>query len=200
MTKVACIGECMIELREADAGLYSRGYGGDTLNTAIYLARLGTEVDYVTALGDDPLSDEMLAGWAAEGVGTRQVLRLPGKLPGVYMIQTDDKGERRFFHWRESAAARALMDLPETEGILNSLASYDVVYLSAITLSIYSENGRKRLMAALKRARLLGTRVAFDTNFRARGWPDLNMARSVFKDAFAAADIVLASTEDLLPL
>jgi len=53
------------------------------------------------------------------------------------MIGTDDKGERRFFHWRESAAARALMDLPETEGILNSLASYDVVYLSAITLSIY---------------------------------------------------------------
>ena len=58
------------------------------------------------------------------------------------MIQTDDKGERRFFHWRESAAARSLMDLPETEDILNSLASYDVVYLSAITLSLYSETGR----------------------------------------------------------
>ena len=92
------------------------------------------------------------------------------------------------------------MDLPETEHILNSLASYDVVYLSAITLSIYSENGRRRLMAALKRARLLGTRFAFDTNFRARGWPDLDIARSVFSDAFEAADIVLASTEDLLPL
>jgi 2-dehydro-3-deoxygluconokinase len=55
-------------------------------------------------------------------------------------------------------------------------------------------------MAALKRARLLGTRFAFDTNFRARGWPDLNMARGVFGTAFEAADIVLASTEDLLPL
>ena len=200
MTRVACIGECMIELKQAKGGLYSRGYGGDTLNTSVYLARLGVDVDYVTALGDDTLSDEMIAGWTAEGVGTKRVARLPGKLPGIYLIRTDDKGERRFFHWRESAAARALMDLPETEDILNSLASYDVVYLSAITLSIYSENGRKRLMAALKRARLLGTRFAFDTNFRARGWPDLNMARSVFSDAFEAADIVLASTEDLLPL
>jgi len=200
MTRVACIGECMIELKQAKGGLYSRGYGGDTLNTSVYLARLGVDVDYVTALGDDTLSDEMIAGWTAEGVGTKRVARLAGKLPGIYMIGTDDKGERRFFHWRESAAARALMDLPATEHILNSLASYDVVYLSAITLSIYSEDGRKRLMAALKRARLLGTRVAFDTNFRARGWPDLNMARSVFSDAFEAADIVLASTEDLLPL
>ena len=200
MTRVACIGECMIELKQARAGMYARGFGGDTLNTAVYLARLGVDVDYITALGDDPLSDEMVAGWTAEGVGTKRVARLSGRLPGIYMIQTDDKGERRFFHWREDAAARSLMDLPETEDILNSLASYDVVYLSAITLSIYSEKGRSRLMAALTRARLLGTRFAFDTNFRARGWPDLDVARRVYGDAFEAADIVLASTEDLLPL
>lgn len=200
MTKVACIGECMVELKQAGDGLFSRGYGGDTLNTAIYLARLGAGVDYITALGDDPLSDEMITGWAAEGVGTGQVLRLRGKLPGLYMIETDAKGERRFFHWRDSAAARSLMDLPETAAILNSLASYDVVYLSAITLSLYGEAGRERLFMALKRVRERGARFAFDTNFRARGWPDLDIARSVFRQAFEVADIVLASTEDLLPL
>ena len=204
MTRVACIGECMIELKRAgqgtEAGLFSRGYGGDTLNTAVYLARLGVAVDYVTALGDDPLSDEMVASWAAEGVGTTRVLRLRGKLPGLYLIETDDKGERRFFHWRDSAAARSLMDLPETDAILNSLAGYDVVYLSAITLSLYGAEGRERLFTALKRARQSGARFAFDTNFRARGWPDLDIARSVFRQAFEIADIVLASTEDLLPL
>jgi 2-dehydro-3-deoxygluconokinase len=200
MSKVACIGECMVELKQADGGLFSRGYGGDTLNTAVYLARLGVGADYVTALGDDSLSDEMIAGWVAEGVGTGRVVRLPGKLPGLYMIQTDDKGERRFFHWRDSAAARSLMDLPQTPEILNALAGYDVIYLSAITLSLYGREGRARLFAALKGARESGARFAFDTNFRARGWPDLDVARAVFQEAFAAADIVLASTEDLLPL
>ena len=200
MTRVACIGECMIELKQAEHGLFSRGYGGDTLNTAVYLARLGAGTDYITALGDDTLSDEMIAGWAAEGVGTARVSRLPGKLPGLYMIQTDDKGERRFFHWRESAAARSLMDLPETAGILESLADYDIVYLSAITLSLYNDVGRARLFSGIKRAREAGARFAFDTNFRARGWPDLNVARVVYQDAFDLADIVLASTEDLLPL
>jgi len=190
----------MVELKQAEGGLFSRGYGGDTLNTAVYLARLGAGVDYITALGDDTLSDEMVAGWAAEGVGVGRVARLKGKLPGLYMIQTDDRGERRFFHWRESAAARSLMDLPETDAILESLASYDVVYLSAITLSIYGENGRARLFAGIRRAREAGARFAFDTNFRARGWPDLNVARAVYQEAFEAADIVLASTEDLLPL
>jgi len=200
MSRVACIGECMIELRQARDGLYSRGYGGDTLNTAVYFARLGIEVDYITALGDDSLSDEMIAGWAGEGVGTGRVARLPGKLPGIYLIETDRRGERRFFHWRESAAARQLMDLPETHAILDSLATYDVVYLSAITLSIYSAEGRAKLIDALHRARRHGARIAFDTNFRARGWPDPGIARAVFDEAFAASDIVLASTEDLLPL
>jgi 2-dehydro-3-deoxygluconokinase len=200
MPKVACIGECMIELRQAPGGLYSRGFGGDTLNTAVYLARLGIATDYITALGDDSLSDEMIAGWQGEGVGTAKVARLKGKLPGIYMIETDAKGERKFFHWRESAAARQLMDLPETDSILQSLAGYDLVYLSAITLSIYDEPGRARLFATLKDIRRRGVRVAFDTNFRARGWRDLDIARRVFTQAFETADIALASTEDLLPL
>src|SRR5882724_12528586 len=133
MTRVACIGECMIELKQAKGGLYSRGYGGDTLNTAVYLARLGVDVDYITALGDDPMSEAMIAGWTAEGVGTRRVIRLAGKLPGLYLIETDDSGERRFFHWRENSAARSLLDLPQSGEMLSSLASYDLIFLSAIT-------------------------------------------------------------------
>jgi 2-dehydro-3-deoxygluconokinase len=200
MTRVACIGECMIELREANGGLYARGYGGDTLNTAVYLARLGIEVDYITALGDDAISDQMIADWAAEGVGTGRVVRLPGRLPGLYMIRTDARGERFFFHWREHSAARSLMDLPATADILKSLADDELIYFSAITLSIYSEDGRTRLIAALEQARQRGARVAFDTNFRARGWPDLVVARAAYRSAFEVADIVLASVEDLLPL
>jgi len=200
MTDIACIGECMIELKQAGDGLYSRGYGGDTLNTAVYLARLGNKVRYVTALGDDPLSDEMIASWVGEGIETAHVIRLPGKLPGLYLIRTDDRGERQFFHWRESSAARCLMELSEAADILDALQSCKLVYFSAITLSIYADSGRQRLFAALRKAREAGTSIVFDTNFRARGWPDLDVARCVYRDASDAADIVLASTEDLSAL
>jgi 2-dehydro-3-deoxygluconokinase len=200
MISVACIGECMIELRQATDGRLSRGYGGDTLNTAVYLARLGTPVDYVTALGDDPISDEMVAGWAGEHVGTRWVMRLAGKLPGLYMIQTDATGERRFYHWRDASAVRSLLSLPQTDDILGALAGYGLVYLSSITLSLFDETGRRRLLAALGLARRNSVRVAFDTNFRSRGWPDLEIARRAYREAFEVADIVLASTEDLATL
>ena len=49
---IALIGECMIELQEAQRGIFQQTFGGDTLNTAIYMARLGqdlpVQVDYVT--------------------------------------------------------------------------------------------------------------------------------------------------------
>ena len=38
---VACIGECMVELSGQPDGTLSRSFGGDTLNTALYLAQLG---------------------------------------------------------------------------------------------------------------------------------------------------------------
>ncbi|MGO4713033.1 sugar kinase [Bradyrhizobium sp. 2TAF24] len=195
--KIACIGECMIELTEAAGGHLARGYGGDTLNTATYLARLGVTVDYVTALGDDPWSDEMVAGWRTEGIGTSHVARLAGKLPGLYVIETNAAGERRFHYWRDSSAARSLLDLPQTGAILAALAGYDVVYLSGVTLSLYDVAGRTRLMRALDDVRKAGRRVAFDTNFRPRGWPDRALAQRTYHEMFEGSDIVLASVEDL---
>jgi 2-dehydro-3-deoxygluconokinase len=53
------------------------------------------------------------------------------------------------------------------------------------------------LFNVLERARQQGCRIAFDTNFRPRGWPDRTVAQAVYRIAFDRADIVLASTEDL---
>jgi len=197
MTRIASIGECMIELSEAAGGLLSRSYGGDTLNTAVYLARLGVAVDYVTALGDDPWSEEMVSAWRAEGVGTDRVVRVPGRLPGLHIISTDKAGQRTFYYWRDSSPARQLFELPQSDGLAAVLAEYDLIYLSGVTLSLYGEAGRKRLFEALDLASARGRRIAFDTNFRTRGWPDRALAKAAFRAAIGRAAIVLASTEDL---
>jgi len=197
MTRIASIGECMIELSEATGGLLSRRYGGDTLNTAVYLARLGVAVAYFTALGDDPWSEEMLSAWRAEGVGTDHVVRVPGRLPGLHIISTDGDGQRTFYYWRDSSPARQLFELPQTQALAAALAEYDLIYLSGVTLSLYGETGRQRLFDALDLARARGRRIAFDTNFRTRGWPDRALAKAAFRAAIGRAAIVLASTEDL---
>lgn len=165
MLRIACIGECMIELRETAPATMARGFGGDTLNTAVYLARLlaprRAQVDYVTALGDDPFSTAMIDAWREEGISTERVVRLPGKLPGLYAIATDAQGERSFFYWRSAAAAREL--IAAAPHAVAALAGYDLVYLSGITLAILRDADRAALISALAALRRAGTRIAFDS-------------------------------------
>jgi 2-dehydro-3-deoxygluconokinase len=200
MVRVASIGECMIELSEHPDGRITRAFGGDTLNTSVYLARLGVPVDYLTALGDDAWSEEMLAAWRAEGIGTDAVVRLQGRMPGLYIIQTDRRGERRFSYWRDRAPARDLFALPQTASLCDGLARYSHIYLTGVSLSLYGKAGRTVLLEALTKARACGAKIAFDTNFRPRGWPDRDEAVSAYTSVFAMADIIFASVEDLSPL
>ncbi len=186
----------MVELSQQPDGNYSVAYGGDTLNTAIYLARLGVQADYITVLGTDSFSDQMLAGWAAEGLGTHRVLRLPGQPPGLYLINRTPEGERSFLYWRSAAPVRSLFALPGAAAILDQLEPYDWLYLSGITLSLFAEHHLADLLALLDRARAQGCRIAFDGNFRPQGWPDRAHARLAFNETLRRTQLALPTLED----
>lgn len=197
--QVALVGECMLELQGQAFGTMTQTYGGDTLNTAVYLARCGAvtgvRASYVTALGDDSFSEGLLTRWQAEGVGVHWVRRLPGRLPGLYLIELDDRGERRFSYWRDSAAARSLFDAESTP-LEEAAAEVDLLYLSGISLAILPPAGRERLFALMQRLRGLGARVAFDNNYRPRLWPDPAEARACFARACALADLAFITLDD----
>jgi 2-dehydro-3-deoxygluconokinase len=193
--RVASIGECMIEFSAAGGGLFARGFGGDTLNTALYLSRLGIDTSYVTALGDDALSEAMLVAWRAEGIATDEVLRLSGRVPGLYMIERDTRGERSFLYWRDRAPAREFFDRAD-DATLERLSRFDWLYFSGISLSLYGESGKARLRELLAAVRRRGGKVAFDGNYRPRGWSDAAAARHAFNDILPLVDLALPTLED----
>jgi len=193
--KVASLGECMIEFSQSHDGSFRRGFGGDTLNTALYLARLGIDTSYVTALGDDGLSDDMLDAWRSENINTDLVIRAAGCLPGLYMIERDTKGERTFLYWRDRAPAREFFEHAD-DASLARLAQFDWLYLSGISLSLYGESGRARLRELLAATRRNGGRIAFDGNYRPRGWSDASTARRAFTDILPLIDLALPTFED----
>jgi 2-dehydro-3-deoxygluconokinase len=200
MLKIACLGECMVELRHRTETELDLAFGGDTLNTAVYLARLlrdhDARIDYVTAIGHDRYSDQMLALFQAEGLNTEHVLRLKGRLPGLYTIHTDEVGERAFTYWRERSAARRRLMAARGEKILEALADHDLFYVSGITLSIFDATQRATLFDLAETIRLRGKRVAFDSNFRPAGWSDIGVARRVFDDMERHSSITLHTLFD----
>lgn len=207
MKTLICIGECMIELSETGgavpgnggASLMARTYGGDTLNTAVYAARAlagNGLVRYATALGDDPFSEEMITSWQAEGLGTDLVLRLPGRVPGLYAIKTDAVGERSFYYWRSAAPARDMFRLPDEAEWSAALGQTDMLYFSGISLAILDDTGRETLTAIAGSVREAGGHAAFDTNYRPALWPDAATAASWMEKAFRSCTIGLPGLED----
>jgi 2-dehydro-3-deoxygluconokinase len=196
-SRVIAVGEVMVEMARGNDGRFTLGYGGDTFNTAIYLARSGVEVAYATALGDDSYSDAIVAMAAAEGVKTDLILRVRGRQPGLYTIETDAKGERRFHYWRGEAPARDLFELADWNRIAESLVGARLIYFSGVTLSLYSNAGLGRLLAVIEVARQQGAKVVFDGNFRPHGWKgDLTRTRTVYMEALKRVDVALPTYDD----
>lgn len=197
--KIAIIGECMIELSQKGADL-SRGFGGDTLNTAVYLARQSPaeslSVEYVTALGTDTFSNEMIAAWQQEQVSTALVQRMENKLPGLYFIETDAQGERTFWYWRNEAAARYWLESDGAEAICQQLAQFDYLYLSGISLAILNSHSRSRLISLLKQCRANGGKVIFDNNYRPRLWQSREEAQQAYAAMLACTDIAFLTLDD----
>ena len=186
----------MIELNHIDLvqGAARLGFAGDTLNTSIYLSRLGCDVSYITNLGTDAFSRQMLLCFRTEGINCGLIGQHETCLPGVYAIETDQKGERSFHYWREASAARTLFS-----GIgasLADLSGFDVIYLSGITLAILPPAVRAALIATAGELKGAGKQVVFDTNYRPRLWRDDATARANFDAMWAATSVALPSYDD----
>lgn len=198
--RIALFGECMLELQGEAFGTLRQTFGGDTLNTAVYLARCGAArsiaASYATALGDDRLSDGLALRWAAEGVQVDLLRRIPGRLPGLYMIDVDPSGERSFSYWRDSSAAKAYFEMPDLTPLEAAADSIDALYLSGISLAILPPAGRERLFALMQRLRARGVWVVFDNNYRPRLWPRREEAQAACEQAYRLANLALVTADD----
>ncbi|MBL9047193.1 MAG: sugar kinase [Tabrizicola sp.] len=194
--RVLCIGECMVEFAPRPDGSYVQGFAGDTFNMAWYLRRClppDWVIDYFTALGDDPMSERMLAFMTDAGIGTGHIARLAGLAPGLYVISLQG-GERSFSYWRGQSAARQLAG--DSNKLAQAFTGIGLMVLSGITLAILPEKDRHTLLAALAIARKAGSRIAFDPNIRPRLWESPSVMCDWIGRAAAIADMVLPSFED----
>lgn len=197
MKRLVAIGECMVEMAPTDqAGTFRMGFAGDTMNTAWYLRHIlgqGCTVDYLTATGNDTISDQMLAFLEGSGIGTGHVVRRDDLTVGLYMIHLHE-GERSFSYWRGQSAARALAR--DAAPMERALEGAQVAYFSGITLAILPDADRQRLLTVLQAFRAGGGEVVFDPNLRPRLWRDGDTMCAAVMQAAAVSDVVLPSFED----
>ncbi|TPV59161.1 sugar kinase [Aestuariibacter sp. GS-14] len=193
MPSCLIIGECMVELSPKDPHTLNKRFAGDTFNTAVYLKRNLPDcvVSYVTAVGNDALSQQMIDTMQLEGLDTRYVARSRTHTVGMYLVSTDDSGERSFSYWRSHSAARNLLNLvtlPDT--------CFDMVYVSGITVAILDVPQREQLLRDLASYRERGACIVFDPNYRPLLWVSEQEARDWITRFYAACDLAFPGGDD----
>ncbi|MBQ7453501.1 MAG: carbohydrate kinase family protein [Selenomonadaceae bacterium] len=71
-------------------------YGGDALNEAVALSRLGKRVQWIGKLGDDDAGEKILSYAKSNGLDVGHMTIRRGEQSGVTVVLVDKFGERRF--------------------------------------------------------------------------------------------------------
>ncbi len=190
----------MVELSSAGANdLMRLSFAGDVLNTLWYAQRSFVKsgnqwsTGFLSAVGTDPMSEQMLAFLSAAHIDTSSVRRVAERRPGLYMIHLDG-AERSFSYWRDSSAARLLA--ADAEFLNRQMEQADALYFSGITLAILTDADRTVLLEALVKAKAGGKLVAFDPNIRPALWTDKTKMRDAIMQAAGCSSLVLPSFDD----
>ncbi|ASG67882.1 2-dehydro-3-deoxygluconokinase [Francisella halioticida] len=198
--KLLAIGECMLEISgQIQLGSQAKlNFGGDVLNTALYYARLDGEVSFLTALGDDNFSNQMISHWNTENIDTSKILKIKERVPGLYAIQTDNQGERSFYYWREQAPIKDLFYHLATKDLNQYDQEHKYLYFSGISLSRWDDKQLEIFANWLKAFRNSGNdkEIIFDLNYRPKCWQSKEQTRVYLNRILKYVTIVLTTFDD----
>ena len=204
MSNIVLMGECMVEFGSAgEPGLYRQKFAGDVFNTAIYIKRCvkdATKVQFLSAVGNDSLSDQMISLMDDESVDSSLLYRSSSAQMGLYLIKVDDEGERSFTYWRDTSAAKQVVELLKNDGGSSRLADSDIFFFSGISIAILSPQDRTQLWHYISELKAGGTKIVFDPNYRPTLWTSLDETRTSYAHAFSLADVALPGVDDHMVL
>ncbi len=195
--EVVSFGEPMIEFnaqavgRLRDVEVFERGFGGDTSNMVMALAKLGHRCGYVTRLGSDEFGEALLSLWRSENIDTTRVLSEKNGFTGIYFVARTEEGRHEFTYYRTGSAASHFDPGAIDMEYVNQAR---IFHTSGITQAISTscQNAVEKVLNELDRERVT---LAYDPNLRLRLWP-ISTAKMVILRTMGRSDIVFPSLED----
>lgn len=180
---VAPVGKNIMEIDTCPLERIGYFTGGDALNAAVALRRLGKKVKAAGVVGDDAMGRLILENAGREGVDMGGVV--VGDAPtATSIVLTEPTGERHFAFLHGANALLAEEMIPDAD-----IRSSGIIYVgSAMALKSMDGEGLARLF---QRAKGMGKTTAFDCTFDKDG-----LWLQKIEKALRFADIFIPSYEE----
>jgi len=160
---------------------------------AVAAARLGLDVGFIGAVGDDAFGRLMRSCFLAEGVDDTQSQMPHGYSTGAAFVAYESDGGREFvFHIRHAAAGQLSADRIQEE----YFSHIKWLHISGSTIFL-NEGCRAACQKALDITLSHNGKVSLDPNLRLELMP-LDQARMVLEPFIAAADLLLPTVNEAM--
>ena len=160
---IAIIGECLIELSSngtlSESSTLNKYYGGDTVTTAVAVARLGGDVTYITKVGNDGFSDFIISSLEKENIDT-SLIKSNEEQNGMYILSNTQSKKELLYYKRKTAATKlSIDDLPSS-----MIPNLKLIYSTGVVQSL-SAGSRELVRESFKLAKDNDVLTAYDPNY-----------------------------------
>lgn len=187
---IAIIGECLIELSAngtlADTSTLNKYFGGDTVTTAVAIARLGGNVTYITKVGNDGFSEFILSSLQKEHIDT-SLIKTNDEQNGMYIVSKTPENKEILYYKRKTAASKlSIDDLNE-----DCIKKLKLVYSTGVIQSL-SAGSRELVRETFKCAKENDVMTAYDPNYTSCFMNSAD-TREFFEEIIDYTDIIFLS-------
>lgn len=189
---IVCVGEILADMMgvtENGVTTYEQKAGGAPFNVSCAIKKLGGDVRFVGAVGDD-LVGKFLIDYASDlGLSDNILVRNDANTTLAFVAH-DESGERSFCFYRQNTADYMLGDVDE-----KLVDNASIIHIGSLMLG--KEVGRTYAHNLAQKAKELGKIISFDVNYRSDIFASESQAVSIFKQMIEYADIVKFSQEEV---
>ncbi len=187
---IAIIGECLIELSAngtlADTSTLNKYFGGDTVTTAVAIARLGGNVTYITKVGNDGFSEFIISSLQKEHIDT-SLIKTNDEQNGMYIVSKTPESKEVLYYKRKTAASKlSIEDLNE-----DCIKKLKLVYSTGVIQSL-SAGSRELVRETFKCAKENDVVTAYDPNYTSCFMNSAD-TREFFEEIIDYTDIIFLS-------
>ena len=190
---IAIIGECLIELSAngslADTSTLNKFFGGDTVTTAVTVARLGGSVTYLTKVGNDGFSEFILSSLKKENIDT-SLIKTNEEQNGMYIVSHTLENKEVLYYKRKTAATKlSVEDFTE-----DNIKKLKLVYSTGVVQSL-SASSRELIRETFKTAKENDVLTAYDPNYTSC-FMNSEDTKELFEEIVDHTDIIFLSLKN----
>lgn len=190
---VTCFGELLIDMISTNPGSlvdsegFLKKFGGAPANTAVGLAKLGTNVIFMGKVGDDPFGHYLKKTLEEYKVNTQHLILSKADKTTLAFVSLTEDGERDFYFFK--GAHEAL-----TPDELNLPQATHLFHFGSLTQT--NEMAKKATDKLLDQALTMGCIISYDPNIRKNLWGNLQRAKEIILETAKKVHILKLNDDE----